>query len=73
MDNLITQIFTVFSETISGLTGGLKDAFMHLLYVDPAASELVVSDLSLFIFMMLGLSMALGLVYTIFGLIKRRG
>ncbi len=73
MGSLITQIFTAFTATISGLAGGIKEGFMNLIYVDATAETLVVSDVSMFIFMMLGLSMAVGIVYSAFNLIKRRG
>lgn len=65
MGELITTMFTSFGDVISGLAGGVKDMFMNIIYVDPSASELVVSDFAIFGFMMAGLSMALGLGYFI--------
>lgn len=65
MGELITEMFSTFSTTISGLAGGVKDMFMNLLYVDPAAEVLVLSDFAKFGFVMAGLSLALGLGYFI--------
>ena len=65
MGELITEMFSTFSTTISGLAGGVKDMFMNILYVDPQASELVLSDFAKFGFVMAGLSLALGLGYFI--------
>ena len=65
MGELITEMFSTFSTTISGLAGGVKDMFMNLLYVDPAAETLVLSDFAKFGFVMAGLSLALGLGYFI--------
>ena len=58
-------MFSGFTDTIGGLAGGVKDMFMNILYVDPSASELVLSDFAKFGFLMGGLTMALGLGYFI--------
>ena len=63
MGELITTMFSTFSDTISGLAGGVKDMFMNILYVDPAAEQLVISDFAKFGFVMAGVSLALGLGY----------
>lgn len=73
MSELISEIFSSFSTVIEGLASGLKTAFGHLIYVDPAATDPVFSPLVLFLFTMLGLGLATGILYKIFGLIKRRG
>ena len=65
LGGLITTMFSAFSETIGGLADGVKDMFMNLLYEDPTASVLVLSDFAKFGFLMMGLSMALGLGYFI--------
>lgn len=65
MTELIQTMFSGFTDTISGLATGVKDMFMNILYVDPSASELVLSDFAKFGFLMAGLSMALGLGYFI--------
>ncbi len=71
MTDIIKNIFSGFSETIKGLAGGIKDAFLNILYVDPSASEKVLSDVAQFGFLFLGLSMAIGLVYGAVRLIRR--
>ena len=65
MGELITSMFSSFSDVISGLAGGVKDMFMEMLYVDPLAETLVLSDFAKFGFVMAGLSLALGLGYFI--------
>ncbi len=72
MSELITNIFTSFSSTINGLSGGMKEAFTNLIYVDPSATDPVFSPLVIFIFTMLGLGLATGILYKIFGLIRNR-
>lgn len=63
MGELITTMFSGFTTTITGLSTGIKDMFMNLLYEDPTATTLVLSDFAKFGFIMAGLSMALGLGY----------
>ena len=65
MTELITTMFSTFSTTISGLATGIKDMFMNLLYVDPTAEVLVLSDFAKFGFVLAGVSMACGLGYFI--------
>ena len=73
MGELITTIFESFSTVIEGLAGGLKVAFTNLIYVDPAATDPAFSPLVLFVFTMLGLGIATGILYKIFDLIRRKG
>lgn len=73
MSGLITEIFSSFSTVIKGLADGLKTAFGELIYVDPAATDPTFSPLVLFLFTMLGLGLATGILYKIFSLIKNRG
>ena len=72
MSKLITEIFGSFTEVIKGLSGGIKDAFSNLIYVDPAATEPQFSPIVLFIFTMAGLGLATGILYKIFGMIRAR-
>ena len=73
MSDLVEEIFSSFSTVIENLASGLKTAFGHLIYVDPAAADPVFSPLVLFLFTMLGIGLASGILYKIFSLIKRRG
>lgn len=70
MTELITTMFSTFTTTIGGLANGVKEMFMNILYVDPSASVLVLSDFAKFGFLMAGLSMALGLGYFIINKIR---
>lgn len=72
MSELITEIFTSFSEVIKGLSGGIKDSFSNLIYVDPTATDPQFSPIVLFIFTMAGLGLATGILYKIFGMIRAR-
>lgn len=65
MAGLINQIFTGFTDAIKGIAGGLKNAFEQIIYVDPSATEKVVSDLAKFGFIMMGLSLAFSIVFLI--------
>ena len=75
MSDLVTNIFESFGIVIGGLTEGLKDSFDELLYVDPAAADPQFSPMILFLFTLAGVSVATGIVYGIFALVKskRRG
>lgn len=72
MDTLITDFFSGFETSIEGMGQGLKTAFQHLIYEDPAATTPVVSTLAEFLFVMAGVSLAIGIVYLIFHLIRGR-
>ena len=72
MYELITEIFTSFSEVIKGLSDGIKDAFTNLIYVDPNVTDPQFSPIVLFIFTMAGLGLATGILYKIFGMIRAR-
>lgn len=71
--SLIEEIFSSFSTVIDGISDGIKTAFTNLIYVDSAASDPVFSPLVIFLFTMAGIALATGILYAIFGLIKRRG
>ena len=73
MSGLITEIFNSFTVVITGIADGIKSAFNNLLYVDPAVENPEFAPIVLFLFTMLGLGLATGILYKIFGLIKRRG
>lgn len=65
MAELINQIFTGFTDAIKGIAGGLKNAFEQIIYVDPSATEKVLSDFAKFAFIMMGLSLAFSIVFLI--------
>lgn len=72
MTSLITDMFSSFGTAIEGLTGGIKDAFLNIIYLDPSSATPVVSPLAQFIFIMGGLSIAIGLVYGAVRLIRSK-
>ena len=65
MAELINQIFTGFTDAIKGIASGLKNAFEQIIYVDPSATEKVLSDFAKFAFIMMGLSLAFSIVFLI--------
>ena len=65
MAELINQIFTGFTDAIKGIASGLKNAFEQIIYVDPSATEKVLSDFAIFSFVMMGLSLAFSVVFLI--------
>ena len=70
MTDLITEIFSSFTAVITGLADGIKEAFSHILYVDPSASQLVFSPMVLFLLVFGGLALAMGIFWKIFGVIR---
>jgi len=65
MAELITTMFSSVTSTVQGLATGIKTMFMNLIYEDPTASTLVLSDFAKFSFLLMGVSLALGLGYFI--------
>lgn len=70
MSELITEIFSSFTTVITGLADGLKSAFTNLIYANGSSGTF--SPLVLFIFTMAGLGLATGILYKIFGMVRRR-
>ena len=77
MADFISTLFEAITQGITGIIApivdGIKTAFMELVYVDPDATEPVVSALAYFLFVCLGLSIGVGLVWLVMSLFKRRG
>ena len=48
MNELITVMFSGVNETVKGLASAVKDMFMNILYVDPTAETLVLSEFAKF-------------------------
>lgn len=71
MSELITTLFSAFTTTLTSMASGIKDSFLNILYVDPSAASPVISEFAKFGFLMVGLSMAVGLVYGAVRLIRR--
>lgn len=72
MGEIVTTIFSSFTDVIGFMSDGIKTAFMNILYADPNAAEKVISDPVKFFMVLLGMGMAGGLVFGAFKLIRRR-
>ena len=70
MGDIAQKIFTGFSQTITNLASGIKDAFLNILYENPEADTKVLSSVAEFGLVSLGISMAIGLVYTAIRMVK---
>ncbi len=71
MSELITTLFSSFTEAMKGMGDGIKNAFLNILYVDPSATQPVISEFAKFGFLTAGLAMAIGLIYGAVRLIRR--
>lgn len=72
MGDIVSKIFTGFTDTITNLAGGVKSAFVNILYENPEAETKVLSSVAEFGLVFLGISMAIGLVYGAIRLVKGR-
>ena len=72
MSELVKELFSSFTEVITGLSNGIKTSFTNLIYVDPAATDPQFSPIVLFVFTMAGIGLATGILYKIFGMIRAR-
>ena len=69
---MVTEIITAITSAVTGLLGGLGTGivgFFQSIFMDGES----VSALGIFIFVGLGISLALGAVALIFNLVKNRG
>lgn len=71
--DLLETMFSVLKDLLVSLMNAIKDGFMSLVFVDPLAETLEVSAVGIWLFVMLGLSLALSLGYYIIGILHRRG
>lgn len=62
--SLITDMFSGFGDTIDGLASGIKGMFNNIIWQD-GTSDSGLSHFAIFGFVMMGLSLALGLGYVI--------
>ena len=72
MGDIVAKIFTGFTQTITNLASGVKDAFVNILYENPEAETKVLSSVAEFGLVFLGISMAIGLVYGAIRLVRGR-
>ena len=72
MGEMVSTIFSSFTDVISGLSNGIKTAFVNILYQDPDASVKVISDPVKFGLIFSGVALASGLVIGSFRWIRNR-
>ena len=71
MGELVTTIFSTFTETITGISGGLSEAFQRLLYVyNNGVKTEEFSPLILFVFTVAGIGLAAGILWRMFAMLK---
>ena len=68
--HLVPSIFEGFGAAIGGIAGGLKAAFNGVVYTDGTSGAF--SPLVIFIFTMAGLTLAAGVLYKIFAVVRAR-
>ncbi len=71
MGEIITDIMSGFTGSISGLTGGIRDAFTSLIYETSASGDQVISNFAKFGFVLLGFGLAISVIFFIINLIRR--
>ncbi len=71
MGQLVTTIFDTFTQVMTGLSGGLSEAFKRLLYVyEDGVATTTFNPLILFIFTIAGISLAAAILWRMFAMIK---
>lgn len=65
MTELFAMIWSTILQTIEGLGSAIKTGFLNLIYVDPNATEKVVSDFAKFGFAMMGFGLGLTILFLI--------
>ena len=71
MLQLIEQMFSGVNTVIESMAEAIKTAFLNFIYVDPAATTPVLSDVAQFSFIIAGVGIGMGVLYMIIRLIKR--
>lgn len=70
MSQLIEAIFSNLTTVVTQSATALKTCFLNLIYDDPTSQTKSVSDLMLFVFTMMGLTIGIGIVYKILSLVR---
>lgn len=73
MSDVITSLFSGVTSTVEAITDALKTAFVNLLYVDPAAATPELSPLANLMFVVVGIGLAVSIVYFVLNKIKIKG
>lgn len=70
MSELITTIFENLTTVVTQSAQALKTCFLNLIYTDPTAQTKTISDLMIFVFTMMGLTIGIGIVYKVLSLVR---
>lgn len=70
MGDIVSTIFGSVNEVIDGFVEGIRTAFTNLIWEDPDATEKVLSDFAQFGLVFLGISIAVGIAYTIIRMVR---
>lgn len=70
MSELVQMMFSSFTDVVTGLASGIKDATLNLIYVDPSAEVKELSDVVQFIFIIAGISIAMTVFFMVFRLVR---
>ena len=71
MGEMVKTVFDSVGDVISGIAGGIKSAASELIYEDPNAAEPVLSNVLQFGLIFLGVSIATGIAYKVFSMIRK--
>ena len=71
MTTIITTVFDSLGTVITGIVDAIKDAASSLIWQDPAAQTKELSDVLVFGLTFLGISIATGIAYTVFRMIRK--
>lgn len=66
--NLVTEMFSNFTGTMHGMAAGFQNAFNNLIYVNGEVGTF--SDITIFLFVVLGIGLGTGVLFGIFKLIQ---
>ena len=72
MGEIVSTIFDSVGGVIKGITGAIKEAAAQLIYTDPTAAEPELSVVFQFGLVFLGISIATGIGYMLFRMIRNR-
>ena len=70
MSELITTMFQNFKTIVTNSATALKDCFANLVWDDPTATTKKLSDLIQFVFLMMGITIGIGIVYKVLSLVR---
>lgn len=70
MGEIVNTVFDSLGGVIEKMVDAMRTAFSHLIWEDPDATEKVLSDFAQFGLVFLGISIAVGIVYTIVRMVR---